>query len=108
MAFKFKGKEMYPIFVSAVLLVNSLQSGKAWQACAQQTEKRQSHTSSEDSRRQKIHAGSLKFGFRFHIYSLRSKRVTNTTMFFLIFGTNCSGAGAKTSRCWSRSRSQTF
>ena len=51
MAFKFEGKEMYPIFVSAVLLVNSLQSGKAWQACAQQTEKRQSHTNSADSRR---------------------------------------------------------
>jgi len=30
LAFIFEGKEMYPIFVFAVLLVNSLHSGKAW------------------------------------------------------------------------------
>ena len=34
MAFKSGGKEMYPTFVFAVFLVNSLQSGKAWQAYA--------------------------------------------------------------------------
>jgi len=39
MAFKFEGKEMHPIFVFAVLLVNSLQRGKVWQSCTQQTEK---------------------------------------------------------------------
>jgi len=39
MAFKSEGKEMYHIFVFAELLVKSLQSGKVWQACIQQTEK---------------------------------------------------------------------
>jgi len=39
MAFKIEGEEMYHIFVFAVLLASSLQSGKAWEACAQQTEK---------------------------------------------------------------------
>jgi len=51
MAFKFEGKEMYPIFFFAVLLVNSLQSGKVWQACTQQAEKRYSHIKSAISRR---------------------------------------------------------
>jgi len=50
MAFKSEGKEMYAIFVFAVLLVNSLQSGKVWQACTQQTEKSHSHTNSAVSR----------------------------------------------------------
>jgi len=35
MAFQFEGKEMYPIFVLAVLSVNSFQSGKDWQECEQ-------------------------------------------------------------------------
>jgi len=35
MAFNFEGKEMYLIFVFAVLLVNSLQSFKVWQERAQ-------------------------------------------------------------------------
>ena len=35
MAFKIEGKEMYPIFVFAVLLVSSLLRGKAWKACSQ-------------------------------------------------------------------------
>jgi len=43
MAFKFEGKEMYPIFVFAVLLVDSLQSGKVWRSCTQQAEKSHSH-----------------------------------------------------------------
>jgi len=43
MAFKIEGKEMYTIFIFAVLLVSSLQSDKAWQACAQQTENSHSH-----------------------------------------------------------------
>jgi len=45
MAFKIEGKEMYPIFVFAKCF-SSLLSGKAWQACAQQTEKNHSHTNS--------------------------------------------------------------
>ena len=49
MAFKFEYKEMYPIFVFAQCCW-SLQSGKAWQACAQQTERSHSHTSSAVSR----------------------------------------------------------
>jgi len=39
MTFKFEGKKCTPFLFSQMLLVNSLQSGKAWQACAQQTEK---------------------------------------------------------------------
>jgi len=39
MAFKSKGNEMYHLYFRKVLLVNSLQSGKAWQPYAQQTEK---------------------------------------------------------------------
>jgi len=35
MAFKIEGKEIYPVFVFAVLF-SSLLSGKTWQACAQQ------------------------------------------------------------------------
>jgi len=42
---------MYPIFVFAVLLVNSLQSGKVWQACTQLAEKSHSHINSAVSRR---------------------------------------------------------
>jgi len=40
-----------------VLLVNWLQSGKAWQACAQQTEKNHSHTNSAVTRQ--IHVDAL-------------------------------------------------
>ena len=48
---------MYPIFVFAnVLLVSSLLSGKAWQVCAQQTEKNHSHTNSAISRQVYVHA----------------------------------------------------
>jgi len=39
-----------------VLLVNSLQSGKALQECAQQTEKSHSHTNSAVSRQVYVHA----------------------------------------------------
>jgi len=42
-----EGKEMYPIFDFAnVLLVSSLLNSKAWQVCAQQTEKNHPHTNS--------------------------------------------------------------
>jgi len=50
MAFKSESKEMYAIFVFAVLLVNSLHIGKVWQARTQQTEKSHSHTNSAVSR----------------------------------------------------------
>jgi len=50
MAFRTEGKEMYPVFVFEVLFVNSLQSVKAWQACAQQKEKNHTHTNSAVSR----------------------------------------------------------
>jgi len=46
MEFKIESKKMYPSLFLKVLLVNSLQSGMAWQACAQQTEKNHSHTNS--------------------------------------------------------------
>jgi len=39
-----------------VLLVSSLISGKAWQACAQQTEKKHSHTDSAVSCEVYVHA----------------------------------------------------
>ena len=39
-----------------VLLVSSLLSGKAWQECAQQTEKSHSHTNSTVSRQVYVHA----------------------------------------------------
>ena len=48
MAFKFEGKEMYPIFVFAKCCW-SIHS-KAWQERAQQTEKCNSHTNSAVSR----------------------------------------------------------
>jgi len=47
---------MYPMFVFAVLLVNSLQSGKTWQACAQQIDKSHSHTNSAVSRQVYVQA----------------------------------------------------
>jgi len=47
---------MYPMFVFAVLLVSSLLSGKAWQACTQQEEKNHSHTTSAVSRQVYVHA----------------------------------------------------
>jgi len=44
MELKIEGKEIYPIFVFAKCCWEiSLQSGMAWQACAQQTEKSHSH-----------------------------------------------------------------
>ena len=39
-----------------MLLVSSLQNGKAWQACAQQTDKKHSHTNSAVSRQVYVHA----------------------------------------------------
>jgi len=48
-----------------VLLVNSLQSGKAWQEFAQQTEKSLSHTNSAVSRQVYIHALLVH-----HLYSI--------------------------------------
>ena len=57
---------MYPIFVFAnVLLVSSLLSGKAWQVCAQQTEKNHSHTNSAISRQVYVHALLVQ-----HLYSV--------------------------------------
>jgi len=53
MAFKFQGKEMY---LRKVLLVSSLQRGKAWQACAQQAKKSHSHINSAVSRQVYVHA----------------------------------------------------
>ena len=49
-------KECAPSFFRKVLLVNSFQSDKAWQECAQQTEKSHSHTNSAVSRQVYIHA----------------------------------------------------
>jgi len=43
MAFKFEGKKCTPFLFSQILLVDSLQSGKAWQACAQQPAKSHYH-----------------------------------------------------------------
>jgi len=50
-ALKIEGKEMYPIFVFAKCcwLVHP-KSGKAWRACAQQTEENHSHMNSAVSR----------------------------------------------------------
>ena len=58
MAFKLDGKEMYPIFVFAKCFwsCSSLLSGKVWQACSQQTEKKHSHTNSAVSRQVCFHA----------------------------------------------------
>jgi len=56
MAFEFEGKECTHLCFRKMLLVNSLQSGKAWQECAQQTEKSHSHTNSAFSRQVYIHA----------------------------------------------------
>jgi len=55
---------MYPICVSAVLLVNLLQSYKVWQECAQQTEKSYSHTKAAVSRQVYVHAPLVQ-----HLYS---------------------------------------
>jgi len=46
---------MYPIFVFAVFLVSSLQSGNVWQACARPTEKDHSHTNSAVSSQVYVH-----------------------------------------------------
>jgi len=43
LAFKVEGKKCTPFLFSQMLLVNSLQSGEAWQAYAQQTEKSHYH-----------------------------------------------------------------
>jgi len=48
-----------------VLLVNSLQIGKAWQECAQQTEKSHSYTNSAVSRQVYVHALLVQ-----HLYSV--------------------------------------
>jgi len=57
MELKIEGKEMYPIFVFAKCCWEiSLQSGMAWQACAQQTEKSHSHINSAVSRQVYAHA----------------------------------------------------
>jgi len=53
---KLRVQKCAPIFVFAVLLVSSLISGKAWQACAQQTEKKHSHTNSAFSCEVYVHA----------------------------------------------------
>jgi len=43
MAFKFEGKKCTPLLFSQMLVVNSLQSSNAWQACTQQTAKSHYH-----------------------------------------------------------------
>jgi len=48
-----------------VLLVNSLQSGKAWQECEQQKEKSHSHTNSAVSRQAYVNALLVQ-----HLYSI--------------------------------------
>ena len=51
------GKSKAPhLWFRKVLLVNSLRSVEAWQACAQQTEKKHSHTNSAVSRQVYVHA----------------------------------------------------
>jgi len=55
---------MYPILcLREVLLVSSLLSGKAWQACAQQTEKYHSYTNSAVSCQVYVHASLVQ-----HLY----------------------------------------
>ena len=57
---------MHPIFVFAkVFLVNSLQTGKAWQAHAQQTEKSHTYANSAVSRHVYVHALLVQ-----HLYSV--------------------------------------
>jgi len=64
MTFKTEGKEMYPILcLREVLLISSLLSGKAWQACAQQTEKYHSYTNSAVSCQVYVHASLVQ-----HLY----------------------------------------
>jgi len=46
MAFKSEVKKCTHLCFRKVFLVNSLQSGKAWQACTQQTEQSNSNTNS--------------------------------------------------------------
>ena len=53
---KLRVKQSTHLWFCKVLLVNSLQSVKAWQACAQQTEKNHSHTNSAVSRQVYMHA----------------------------------------------------
>ena len=53
---KLRVKNVPHLCFRKVLLVNSLQSGKAWQACAQQTEKSDSHTTSAISHQVYVHA----------------------------------------------------
>ena len=55
---------MYPFCFHKVLLVNSFKGGKAWQACAQQTEKSHSHTNSAVSHQVSVHALLVQ-----HLYS---------------------------------------
>jgi len=50
MAFKSEGKNIPHLCFRKELLVNSLQNGKGWQACTQQTDKSHSHTNSAVSR----------------------------------------------------------
>ena len=53
---KLRVKKCTPLWFRNVLLVSSLLIGKAWQACAQQTEKNHSHTNSAVSRQVYVHA----------------------------------------------------
>jgi len=56
MAFKIEGKEMYPSFFSQCVVGHCTLSGKAWQACAQRTEKNHFHTTSAVSHQVYVHA----------------------------------------------------
>jgi len=58
MAFKFEGKKCTHLCFRKVLLVNSLQSGEAWQECTEQTEKSHSHTNSTVSPQVYVHASA--------------------------------------------------
>jgi len=51
----FKVKKCTPSLFRKIWLVNSLQSGKAWQDCAQQTQKSHSNTNSAISRQVYVH-----------------------------------------------------
>jgi len=65
MAFSFEGKGMYSIFVFAKCCGSIYSSDKAWQQCAQQTEKSYSHTKSAVSRQVYVHALLVQ-----HLYSV--------------------------------------
>jgi len=90
MAFKFEGKEMYPIFVFAKCCW-SIHS-KAWQERAQQTEKCNSHTNSAVSRQVYVHASSasiqciLFFSFCF-IKNVQLTVQVCCLFYFLLHGT---------------------